>query len=652
MQEPTDQNRNTLIQGLRQEYKSQREHSLQEAAMIALGTHKRTDTTCSSLPLTLHESSTTVENPLPSCTSISEAYDHAGQQLLILGEPGAGKTTLLLELACELLTRAEGDPTLPIPIILHLSSWASQTAPLESWLIDQLQLTYTVPSRLSRTWLEQKSCLLLLDGLDEVEETLRPACIEAINSYVEDHHTPLVVCSRSHEYLTQEPQLTLSHTVVVQPLQQEQIIEYLEPLGASVATIREVVRSNPKLITTPLMLNSIILAYRNKPAIDLPPLSSLEEQQRQIFDHCTKQLLEQRTVGEQFTPQQTRRWLAWLAQHMNQYHLTQFYLEWLQPSCLTTERSQTQYRSFYMLFYGVIGGLLYGVIGGLIYSLIGQPLYGIVLGLILGVVLGLVGGTLADISIIRPTEGLTWSWNTMWQRLFAGLADTQKLWLAESLSWSWNSVWQGVMVGGVLGVIGWLIGFGLIGGVILGLIGGVLGGLIVGLLGGLLTGLTCGLMGGGVREVSGERISKDMRPKPNRGIHDSGWKALCFGLIGGVLGGLIIWLIGRWLGGQMHGLILGIFLGVFLATLIAQAVGGRAYVCHYILRYILYRNGVMPWHYVRFLEEATERTLLQRTGGGYRFMHPLFADTFASQETSVSPDAIEQHILVQEPVKQ
>jgi len=37
----------------------------------------------------------------------------------------------------------------------------------------------------------------------------------------------------------------------------------------------------------------------------------------------------------------------------------------------------------------------------------------------------------------------------------------------------------------------------------------------------------------------------------------------------------------------------------------------------------------MPWHYVRFLEEATERILLQRVGGGYRFIHPLFLDYFA-----------------------
>ena len=38
----------------------------------------------------------------------------------------------------------------------------------------------------------------------------------------------------------------------------------------------------------------------------------------------------------------------------------------------------------------------------------------------------------------------------------------------------------------------------------------------------------------------------------------------------------------------------------------------------------------MPWHYVHFLEEATERILLQRVGGGYRFIHPLFQEYFVS----------------------
>src|SRR6266699_3698535 len=154
---PIEQNRDNLIRFLHQEYRSPLEHSLQRAAMVAVGLHEGTVVNLSSMPLVLHWSSTTVENPLPASTSIIQAYEDAGQRLLILGESGASKTTLLLELACELLTRAEGDPALPIPVILHLSSWASQKPPLESWLIEQLQLVYHVPSRLGRAWLEQDS---------------------------------------------------------------------------------------------------------------------------------------------------------------------------------------------------------------------------------------------------------------------------------------------------------------------------------------------------------------------------------------------------------------------------------------------------------------------------------------------------------------
>ncbi len=45
----------------------------------------------------------------------------------------------------------------------------------------------------------------------------------------------------------------------------------------------------------------------------------------------------------------------------------------------------------------------------------------------------------------------------------------------------------------------------------------------------------------------------------------------------------------------------------------------------------------MPWHYVRFLDEATERILLYRVGGGYRFIHPLFQEYFASGVATTSP---------------
>src|SRR5258708_27922951 len=45
---------------------------------------------------------------------------------LILGEPGSGKTTLLLQLARELLDRAEQDETHRMPVVFNLSSWADR----------------------------------------------------------------------------------------------------------------------------------------------------------------------------------------------------------------------------------------------------------------------------------------------------------------------------------------------------------------------------------------------------------------------------------------------------------------------------------------------------------------------------------------------
>ena len=97
----------------------------------------------------------------------------------------------------------------------------------------------------------------------------------------------------------------------------------------------------------------------------------------------------------------------------------------------------------------------------------------------------------------------------------------------------------------------------------------------------------------------------------------------CFpGLVGGLGVGLV--------GGLECGLVGGL---VF---------GGEAYFCHYILRYFLSQSGVMPWHSVRFLEEATERILLQRVGGGYRFAHPLLLDYFASLEPEASSSSIPQ----------
>jgi len=235
----TRQKRPLIVELLRKDYRRRLSQSL-PGAMIVLGLHERTDITHSSTQLVLRRTDIADEFPLPPGTSIVQAYDNLGQGFLLLGAPGAGKTTLLLDLACELLTRAESDPAYPIPVILNLSSWASKKPPLAAWIIDQLQMIYHIPSRLGQGLLEQDQWLLLLDGLDEVDPSARSRCIEAINTYQGGHFVSLVVCSRSHEYLTQEARLALSSAVEIQPLHEQEVTKYLKGIGKPMAAVRDV----------------------------------------------------------------------------------------------------------------------------------------------------------------------------------------------------------------------------------------------------------------------------------------------------------------------------------------------------------------------------------------------------------------------------
>ena len=79
---------------------------------MALGLEEQPDAVANPWHLVLQYPNT-APLPLPGGTRIKEVYDDADGELLILGAPGSGKTTLLLELARNLLERAERDEEHP-----------------------------------------------------------------------------------------------------------------------------------------------------------------------------------------------------------------------------------------------------------------------------------------------------------------------------------------------------------------------------------------------------------------------------------------------------------------------------------------------------------------------------------------------------------
>ena len=302
-------------------------------------------------------------------TSIAEIYDQSGGELLILGEAGSGKTTLLLQLARTLLDRAEQDESAPIPVMFPLSSWSERQLPIEQWLIEELQDKYQVPHLLADTWLRSDMLLPLLDGLDEVTENVRSACIIAINTYKREHGlSSLVVCSRLTEYLLFPPRVLLQRAVVIQSLSMEQITDYFLHAGEKFQILYQILRADPllqRLITTPLMLNIITVAYKDKSPAELLKRQSSTERYQQIFQTYVEHMLQRHpalTSTLSHTPQELISWLSSLARKMMLHGQVVFYIEQLQPEWIDKFR----WRQVYMWLAVLLPGALIGALVGLL----------------------------------------------------------------------------------------------------------------------------------------------------------------------------------------------------------------------------------------------------------------------------------------------
>jgi transcriptional regulator with XRE-family HTH domain/energy-coupling factor transporter ATP-binding protein EcfA2 len=261
------------------------ELSLHNILRIELEIHETVDAlTDRSTYASTEGEATSYKHPI----DLIDAYDEAGGQLLLLGETGSGKTTLLLELARDLLHRAEQDTEHPIPVIFQLASWAEQ--PLDQWLVDTLVNTYQVTNELALEWIEQRAILPLFDGLDELPLAHYVSCIEAIDTYQHQYGLHLlVVCSRSQDYLRQPHRLMFQRTVTVQPLTRQQVISSLADQGEQFSSLCEVLSNDPnveKSVATPLVFQTLIRTYQAGKLTSSSPqvaLSKLAEGRAQKF---------------------------------------------------------------------------------------------------------------------------------------------------------------------------------------------------------------------------------------------------------------------------------------------------------------------------------------------------------------------------------
>lgn len=557
-------------------------------------------------------------------TSILEVYRQEQEELLLLGEPGSGKTMLLLEIAEALLQEAENNPMLPIPVVFNLSAWRANHIRLDEWLVEQLNHDYGIPEKIGGRWVNDGALLLLLDGLDEVAESRRAACVEAINDYRLKYQNvlrPMVVCCRTREY-DEIPSLRLGGAVVIQPLTKQQVDGYLKEGGRALTGLRAVLKDEPtlyrELFSTPLMLNVAVMTYEGQSAAELRRSVMPEERRRRLWDAYIERMFEHKQEEEAlYEKAQALDWLAWLGGYLTRKDLQKYLIEEMQPNDLP--------RRWQTFLVHCLLPILWAGLFFLAFLVLIQDDLSQILVILCGVSLGYI----------------SYSQNIRLEPI--------RRFNIRNLRRQGESIRIYAAVGAVLGAILGAAVVRAVEGMVADALGAILGG---GAAGGgevlAVSGAIVGAAGGaGVAAARGlfeESVLEDTI-RPNEGIHHSLRTAAIGATVGAVLGAALgMAFAARFVVpvGPVAGLKSQVFLtvvmlvfsaivAVFGAAVGSLNYGGRSAFQHYLLRLLLWRSGRFPRNITIFLDWAAQRVLVQRVGGGWRFVHRTLQERFAER---------------------
>lgn len=593
--------------------------------------------------------------PLAPGTRIIEVFERPelANQLLILGEPGAGKTTMMLELAEDLLKRARADNTKPIPVLLNLSSWKDPQQSIFNWLVGELKSKYGIGQNLAQQWLKDNQLLPLLDGLDEVAPQHQKACAVALNAWLtgELMQRPcgVLICCRREEFeqVVQQP-LSLYGAIYLQALTIEQIEDYFTQFGlqdvwetvqqdeelqdkawqeylpilkilrmdSTIEQLNQQNESLQKLLTKPLFLSMFgLVQTQGKFSFDdwrsritskqkieylLDTYWAAAIERELIIDPIARQQgILSKTYGKKPPPTRkaVRRSLVFAAKMLERESNTDLLIEKMQPTALITQQQKRAYKLSLKLIEWLIVGLIVELIMGLT---------GLFLGLtgLTGLFLGLIEKQTGELREIYPVAEISISMSHLAQRQ------------------TWRELREGLIVGLIMGLF-------------VGLFVGSIGGLtwlFLGLILGLISGLLFGLMGW----IRG-RGDIQTHIKPNQGIKNSVKNMLTITMIALVIALPFKMLLENLLTSVIPPqnipipliIATSLWCSVFLSFM---AGGGDVLLQHLVLRLILAWNRYAPLRYDLLLNYCTERLILQRVGGRYRFMHKLLQDHFAKMD--------------------
>jgi hypothetical protein len=270
-------------------------------------------------------------------------------RLVVLGEPGSGKTMLMVRLVLDLLAaRAEGGP---VPVLFPVASWDPSSQALRDWLATRLITDHPAlagPASAGTARPDRAAALIgaglilpVLDGLDEIPDSVRGAAVSRINDALRPGGQVLVTC-RTRQYQDavrppDGPEVTLAGAAAIElrPLDADAVRRYLrddapgpaararwDPVLALLGTQAPAGQA----LSTPLMVALARIVYNPRPGeaagalrdpaelCGLPDRAAVEAH---LFDAFIPAVY-RTPAGGCWTAGEAERWLAFLARHLEQ----------------------------------------------------------------------------------------------------------------------------------------------------------------------------------------------------------------------------------------------------------------------------------------------------------------------------------------------
>ena len=528
-----------------------------------------------------------------------------GKCLLILGKSGSGKTVIILKLALDLINEHKPNDKKLIPIILGLTTWEPNQT-IEEWLTKQLKFGYNLDESITLKWLKNENTdnklLLLLDGLNELEDNLEK-CIDAIKNFRKKYKkTHLIICCRARNYENSKNKLKVN-TIYLNHLHKDEIKALFYSVGCEDFYFKQkdILRENLNLPLHFKIIEETFLNPDNKSIKLLDDYSLLE-------DFIIHKLNSQKNSS--YTSIQTQTFLNWLAKKLTAQNKREFLIEKIQPSLLENIHQNWLYR----ISFGVSAGIIFGAISGMIFSLFGSSQESIVTSQVTtGFVSGLVSVLIyGDVDEIRLFEAFQISWGKLGE-----------IW-KNPIELLFNEL---ITAAFVVSIYEYVKGYSPTPTATTPI-------LIISMLTVPIIALVTGIKN---HDIENRKI-------PNQGILYSAYDAIFINFITTVFFIFIYILIAFYVPGSNKfeppkAIIFGLSFGLFFGFIF----GGFALIQHFILRFILWCNGSIPWNYSQFLSNATKQGFMLQVGGRYRFIHDLVREHFANrniERNSLSPTDI------------